>query len=83
MLPVLVMLLLGTLTAGLAYNRNNSLNNGARESARYGATLPVNDDLAGWLFDVADVARDSTGGNLEAGVPGQQICVAYVYPRGH
>jgi hypothetical protein len=80
--PVLIMMLLGTITVGLSYNQSNSLNNGARESARYGATLPIGNDISGWLHSVADVAKDSTTGDLSASVPGQEICVAYVYPDG-
>jgi Flp pilus assembly protein TadG len=80
--PVLLAILVGTITAGMAYNLNNSLNNGARESTRYGATLPVDGDMSGWLNSVADVARDSASGDLHAGVPGQQICVSYVHPDG-
>ena len=80
--PVLAALLLGTVTAGLAYNRNNSLNNASREAARYGATLPVGSDLTTWLNTVADVARESASGDLDPAVSGQQLCVAYVHPAG-
>ena len=78
--PILVVMLLGTITMGLSFNRLNSLNNGARESARYAATLPGGDDLSGWLNAVADVAGSSS--NIGAGTDGQQICVAYVFPDG-
>lgn len=80
--PVLVMLILGTITMGLNYNRSISLNNSAREAARYGATLPVDEDLEVWLNSVADVARDAAAGDLSASAPGQEICVAFVYPDG-
>jgi Flp pilus assembly protein TadG len=81
-LPLLMALLLGTVTAGIAYNRDISLNNGARESARYGATLPVEGDIAAWLFSVVTVARESATGELDPSAPGQHICVAYVHPDG-
>lgn len=81
-LPLLMALLLGTVTAGIAYNRDISLNNGARESARYGATLPVEGDIAAWLYSVVTVARESATGELDPSVPGQHICVAYVHPDG-
>lgn len=81
-LPILASLLLGIVTAGLALNSNNSLNNAARESARYGATLPVDPTMSGWLDDLADVAKDSATGDLNDGVAGRTICVAYVYPNG-
>lgn len=80
--PVLVMLILGTITMGLNYNRSISLNNSAREAARYGATLPVDDNLEGWLNSVADVARDAAAGDLSSSAPGQEICIAFVYPDG-
>ena len=81
-MPVLMVLLVGMVTAGIAYDRNNSLNNGARESARFGATLPVTSTLSSWLNDVANVAVESASGVLDSSAPGQQVCVAYVYPDG-
>jgi hypothetical protein len=80
-LPVLLALLLGIVTSGSALNSSNSINNAARESARFGATLPA-DNLTWWLNKVADVAIDSATGDLEAGSPGRYVCVAYVYPDG-
>ena len=81
MLPVLLALLLGIVTSGSALNSSNSINNAARESARFGATLPA-DDLTWWLNKVSDVAIESATGDLEAGRPGRYVCVAYVYPAG-
>ena len=40
-LPIMLSLLLGIVTSGTALNRSNSINNAARESARFGATLPA------------------------------------------
>jgi hypothetical protein len=80
-LPVLLALLLGIVTSGSALNSSNSINNAARESARFGATLPA-DNLTWWLNKVADVAIDSATGDLEDGSPGRYICIAYVYPDG-
>lgn len=81
-LPVLIMFIMGTITLGLGYNREISMNNSARESARYGATLPVSDDLTGWLNTIADVATDAAAGDMHTGAPGQELCIAYVYPDG-
>lgn len=81
-LPILAAFLLGTLSAGLAYNRNNSLNNAARESARYAATLPVDGSMSAWLTSVAAVAESAASGDLDDGVAGQYVCVAYVHPNG-
>lgn len=79
---MLIMLLLGIVTLGVSYSRSISLSNSAREAARFGATLPVDGDVNSWLEAVADVASDSAAGDLDDGVPGQSICVAYVYPDG-
>lgn len=81
-LPVLLAFLLGTVTVGTAYDQNISMNNAARESSRYGAVRSVENDLAGWLEAVADVAVASATGDLDANVAGQYVCVAYVYPNG-
>lgn len=79
---LLVMLLLGTVTAALAYGQYTSLQTAAREASRFGASLPVNADLDAWLNDVVDVARAAGNLDLVSSVPGQYICVAYVYPDG-
>lgn len=80
-LPVLLSILMGIVTSGAALNRSNSINNAARESARFGATLPA-DNLTWWLNNVAEVAIDSATGDLEDGSPGRYVCVSYVYPDG-
>jgi hypothetical protein len=69
-------------TSALAYGRSTSLQTAVREASRFGATLPVEGDLDGWLADVLTVARAAAVGDLDAGVEGQRICVAYVYPDG-
>lgn len=81
-LPILMMLLFGIVTGGLALNSKNSLNNAAREGARYGATLPVDTTMSDFLDDVADVAIRSATSELDDGVPGRTVCVAYVHPAG-
>lgn len=80
--PLLVMLLLGTVTASLAYSQNTSLQTAAREASRFGAALPVNGNLTVWLDSVLAVAQSAAHTDLSATVPGQYICVAYVYPAG-
>lgn len=80
-LPILLALLVGIVTSGAALNRSNSLNNAARETARFGATLPA-DNLTWWLNEVADVAVDSATGDLADGTDGRYVCVAFVYPDG-
>lgn len=81
-LPLLLMILMGIVTGGIAFNRNISVDNAARESARYGATLPVESGMNTWLNDVADVAIRSAAGDLNDGIQGRQVCIAYVHPDG-
>lgn len=78
-LTLLVMLLLGTVTAGLAYGQSNALQTAAREGTRFGATLP---DSATWLDSVLDVTKAAAIGDLADTVSGQYICVALVSPSG-
>ena len=76
-LIMLVSLLVGTVSAAIAYGRSNSIQNAAREASRFGATLPNAADAA-WLDQVRDVARAAALGDLDASVPGSYICVAYI-----
>lgn len=80
--PLLFALLLGIMTAGLAYSADISMNSAVRESARFGATLPVDGDMPNWLDDVADVVLASATGDLDDGTAGRSVCVAYAYPDG-
>ncbi len=72
-LPVLMALILGMFTGGLAYNRKISMTNAVREGARFGATLPSSATLAS---EVAQRVQDLSGGELRAG----QVCVQLVDP---
>lgn len=71
---ILVMLLVGVVTAAIAFGQKNSIENAAREASRYAATLPEAWDN---LDDVVAVAVEAAQGNLDAGVDGQYICVAH------
>lgn len=75
-LALLAMLLVGVTTSAIAFGRNNSIENSAREASRYAATLPGPVDTT-WLRNVRDVARASALGELDSSVPGQHICVAH------
>jgi hypothetical protein len=91
-MPILVMLLLGMVTGGMAYNKKLAITNGVREGSRYGATLPVASSaqcspstpgtLDCWLKNVADVTQSASEGELDSTAPAMNICVAYVYPAG-
>jgi len=75
---VLVTLLVGTVTAAIAFSQQNSIENAAREGSRFGATYPGDPTTTAWLQDVLDVTRAAGVGDLDTTVPGQFICVAYV-----
>lgn len=86
LLPLLLMLLLGIVSVGIAYNHQISITHAARESARFAATLPVTNfeaepvPINAWLDAVATQAVQDAGGSLETSVPGRRVCVAYVHP---
>ncbi|MCU1355944.1 MAG: putative TadE-like family protein [Acidimicrobiales bacterium] len=77
-LPVLMMLLLGIISAGTVHNQQISLSYAAREGARYGATLsPDQSFTAGtWASNTRDVAIGRSGGDLSATVG--TVCVSLV-----
>ncbi len=77
-LPILVMLLLGTVTAGLAFFDKISLNGAAREAGRFAATYPEADAATPdmWFIEVATVAQITATGALTDGVAGRSVCVA-------
>ena len=82
-LPILVMLLVGMVSAGIAYNHQLALTHSAREAGRYSATLPVNPGtMDDWLEIVINQTVADATGTLDPGVPGRYICVAYVHPNG-
>ena len=60
-LPLVVMLLLGTVTAGLSYAHSIGLTNAVREGSRFGATMPmtnINDWTTGTLSRVRETQFD-------------------------
>ncbi|MGQ0849216.1 MAG: TadE/TadG family type IV pilus assembly protein [Actinomycetota bacterium] len=82
---LLVMLLVGTVTAAVAYGRSNALQTSAREGSRFGATLPLPGGASpvdSWLSQVRDVTRAAAIGDLGSAVAGQYICVALLGPAG-
>ncbi len=77
-LVLLVTLLVGTITSAVAYGRDNSVQNAAREASRFAATLPgaVSPVPTTWFDDVRTVAQAAAVGDLDPAVPGRSICVA-------
>ena len=91
--PLLLALLNGIVTVGIAFNRRLAVTNGVREGSRYGATLSVAAAGASsscstttimdcWLTQVANIVQQASEGQLGASTTGREICVAYVYPNG-
>lgn len=76
LLPLLMALLLGMFTGGIAYNRKISMTSAVREGARFGATLVCNASCLAtspttWSSEVTQRVVDVSGGELTAG----SVCV--------
>lgn len=78
--PLFLMLVMGMIHGGIAFNHKLALSHGAREGARFGATLPTGKvQIADqWFIDIAQRAIDSAAGAMDPVVPGHHVCVAYV-----
>jgi hypothetical protein len=77
--PILFALILGMVSAGLAWNQRLQLTHGAREGARYGAIVTPDQAFSngqGWGVNVLDVLIERAGGDLEA--DGATACVSLV-----
>ena len=83
-LPLLMMIVLGMVSAGVGYNRKITITHAAREAARYGATLSVAvpGTLDAWLDGLYARVVAEGAGTLDPTTPGLVICVAYVHPGG-
>jgi Flp pilus assembly protein TadG len=74
--PLLVVMLLGIVTGGLAYNQKLQMTHAVREGARYGATIPAGQDWVSgtWAANVRELVVERSAGDLV----GSQVCVALV-----
>lgn len=87
-LPIFLMVILGLVTLGFAFEQKLGMTHSARETARYGATLPITNfssapsPVDAWLDEVAGRSVADAGGSLDPGTPGLSICVAFVHPDG-
>lgn len=91
-MPLLLTLIFGMFSGGIAYNRKLVLTNAVREGSRYGATLAVaqappltpacTDQIDCWLSKVASVTQQASEGELSSSGGGWKVCVAYVHPAG-
>jgi Flp pilus assembly protein TadG len=81
MLPIFLVLTIGMISGGFAFERWIAVTQGTREAARYGATLDVTavspPGPTSQVAKVAAVAREATG--VSVATPGQSVCVALFY----
>ena len=90
-LPVFMILVLGTFSGGIAYNTKQSITSAAREGSRYGATLPLAVDYpscapsanpvatapyTNFVRCVSDLTVSASSGELAAGSSGRYVCVS-------
>ena len=78
--PVLIMLLFGTTTAGLAYSDHVSVTNAVREGARYGAAADTS--LTGWAASVQTRVQQVYFNAAGTAPTDNQICVKLVTAAG-
>jgi Flp pilus assembly protein TadG len=79
-MPILVMFLFGIVSAGMAWNNNMALAQGARVGGRYAATLPTHNytSMDDFLDAVAARVVSASEGSLATTATGRLVCVAYV-----
>jgi Flp pilus assembly protein TadG len=78
-LPLLLMLIVGMFTGGMAYNQKQQLTHATREGARFGATVsPSQSFLDGnsWADNVSQLVIDRAAGDLDG--PDVEVCVSLV-----
>jgi hypothetical protein len=83
-LPVLLIILFGTITAASAWNLKLAISQSLQQGGRYGATLPTSPyaNLNLYLDAIAARTIGEAEGELDDGEEERTLCVAYVYPNG-
>lgn len=83
-LPLLLMLIFGGITAGLALDARQQMNHAAREGSRYGATLPDEANACGaatsWETCVRDRTVAASSGAINLARDG--LCVSLILADG-
>lgn len=76
-IPLLMMLLLGMISAGTLYNQQLQLTHATREGARYGATVPADQafNKGTWADNVRELVIERSAGELTTA---EQVCVSLV-----
>jgi Flp pilus assembly protein TadG len=77
--PLLLMILFGTITTGLTFSDHLSATNAAREAARYGAAADASS--ASWATSVRDRVKQTYFNSAET-ITDAQICVRLVQSNG-
>jgi Flp pilus assembly protein TadG len=72
-LPILVLLLFGAITFGVAFNSKMQLNHAAREASRFAATLPDNPD---WYEQVVERIVGTAAGQANVTNPTVRVCIS-------
>jgi Flp pilus assembly protein TadG len=78
--PVLIMLLIGSVTAGLTYSDHVSLTNATREAARYGAA--ADGSMSGWAASVQTRVQQVYFNAAGTAPTDAQVCVKLVKADG-
>lgn len=81
-LPLLMLILLGTLTGGLTLSRQNSVKNAVRESTRFAAVQADFGDPQNSLIAMYDQVVAGATGDLKVDVSDRSICVALIDEDG-
>ena len=84
-LPVIMVLMLGMVSAAAAWNQSQAMTHAGQVGARFGSTTPWPTGTTAqdaWLDAVIDEAIATSTGVMADGVGGRAICVAYVDPAG-
>jgi Flp pilus assembly protein TadG len=76
-MPLLVVLLVGMVTGGIAYNQKLQITHAAREGARFAATVSPTQTFTNggtWAENMRDLVVERSAGDLTA----SQVCVSLV-----
>jgi Flp pilus assembly protein TadG len=78
--PIFMTLALGTLAAGVAFNRQLNVTQAVRETSRYGSTYDIATagGIDAWLTALEAVAKQTAGAANSPVAGYDYICVAYV-----
>jgi Flp pilus assembly protein TadG len=79
LVPLVLMLLFGTVTTGLVYSHHLSINNAAREASRFGAVVDYSAPT--WATSVRDRVLD-TYYDATSPLPSANVCVRLVTSTG-